>query len=211
MSHRLESWLASATLGLALSERGRIVEEISAHVANAIAYQTAQGLTESEAEARAIEDLGDSHAARAAFLRTCYTVSDEIRLERLLGRSWWTLLFGFILIPFAFQADADWSIWHVVVMALILPTILGFEPTIKRWLFERSSRNGVIAVQIFSIIIATATICFTAFQESLMLQPVSIGALSLPLGTWFIALILSCRWLAQQAPLTLKTIRRTRA
>ena len=211
MNHRLESWLASATLDLALSERQRIHDEVSAHVGDAIAHQTAQGLSEPDAEARAIQDLGDPQAARAAFQRTCYTLSDEHRLEKLLGRSWWTLLFGFILIPFAFQADADWSIWHVVVMALILPTILGFEPTIKRWLFERFSRNGVIAVQIFSIIIATATICFAALQESLMLQPVSIGALSLPLGTWFVALILSCRWIVQQAPLTLKTIRRTRA
>ena len=59
MNLHLESWLASATLDLALSERQRIYEEISAHVNDAIAHQTAQGLSELDAEARAIQDLGD--------------------------------------------------------------------------------------------------------------------------------------------------------
>ncbi len=208
-------WLDSATLGLALSERGRIQDEISAHVSDATAHQIAQGLSELDAEARAIQDLGDPRAARAAFQRTCYTVSDERRLEKLLGRSWWTLPFGFILIPFAFQADTNWWRWQsvaVTALALILPAILCSEPKIKRWLFERFSRNGVIAVQAFSITIAAATICYTAFQESFMFaQPVSIGALSVPVGTWIIALVLSCLWIAQQAPLTFKAIRRTRA
>lgn len=87
MSLHLESWLASATLGLALSERGRIQDENSAHITDAISHQTAQGLSELDAEARAIQDLGDPQVARAAFLCTCYTLTDEIRLERLLGRS----------------------------------------------------------------------------------------------------------------------------
>ena len=215
MNLPLENWLANATLDLALSERQRIHEEISTHVRDARDHLLEQGLSELDAEARAIQDLGDPRAARAAFLKTCYTVSDERRLEKLLGRSWWTLPYGFILIPFAFQADADWSRWQSVIfsaMALTLPLMLASEPNIKRWLFKRFSSNGVIAVQVFALMLAGLTICYTAFQESfLFIQAISIGALSVPVGTWMVALILSYRWIAQQAPLTLKTIRRTRA
>ena len=97
-------------------------------------------------------------------------------------------------------------------MALVLPQILALEPNIKRWLFKRFSSNGVIAVQVFVVMLAGLTICYTAFQESfLFVQAISIGALSVPVGTWIVALILSYRWIAQQVPLTLKTIRRTRA
>ena len=215
MNLAVENWLASATLNLALSERQRIYEEISAHVRQARDHLLEQGLSAVDAETRAIEDLGDPRAARAAFQRTCYTLTDETRLERLLGRSWWTLPYGFILIPFAFQADADWSRWQSVIataMALVLPQTLVLEPNIKRWLFKRFSSNGVIAVQIFVVMLAGLTICYTAFQESfLFVQAISIGVLSVPVGTWIVALILSFRWITQQAPLTLKTIRRTRA
>lgn len=100
MSLHLDSWLASATLDLALSERQRIYEEISAHVNDAIAQRIVQGVPVTDAEARAIQDLGDPQVARAAFLCTCYTLTDEIRLERLLGRSWWTLLNSWLFMSF---------------------------------------------------------------------------------------------------------------
>ena len=43
--------------------------------------------------------------------------------------------------------------------------------------------------------------------------PVSpfFGGGKLVFGTWIIVLFLTCHWIAHQAPLTLKTIRRTRA
>ena len=186
MNLHLESWLASATLGLALSERGRIQDEISAHVNDAIAYQTAQGLSASDAEARAVADLGDPRVARAAFLRTCYTLTDEIRLERLLGRSWWTLLYAWLFISFplwlplsnwfnvpltiripfifqlTFQPGMSLTDGQLIAVSLLFVFALApmyfFEPRIKRWLYNRFSSNGVIAVQAFMALLAAQTI-----------------------------------------------------
>lgn len=227
MNHRLNDWLASATLGLALSERGRIQDEISAHVSDAIAHQTAQRLSEPDAEARAIQDLGDPQVARAAFLRTCYTLSDEQRLEKLLGRSWWTLpltvLFGCIFVAITVLTfshvpitlndgvgKSDPLFIPLMFSPLLLALIYYFEPKIKHWLFNRSSRYGVFAVQAF---MGFAAIWLSGVIHNVfaLIYSLIIGEFSFSIISWFVVLILTYRWIAQQAPLTLKTIRRTRA
>ena len=239
MNLHLESWLASATLDLALSERQRIYEEISAHVKDAIAHRTAQGILESVAEARAIQDLGDPQVARAAFQRTCYTLTDEIRLERLLGRSWWTLLCSWLFMSFPLWLPlTSWFnipltvqipltsqltiqpgmsltdgqfIAVSLVIALLFAPVYFFEPRIKRWLYKRFSSNGVIAVQAFMALLAAQMIGSAIENFISTTQALFFGGGKLVFGTWIIVLFLTYHWIAQQAPLTLKTIRRTRA
>ena len=228
MNIYLESWLASATLDLALSERQRIFDEISAHVSDAIAHQTAQGVTQADAEARAIEDLGDAQVARAAFQRTCYTVSDERRLEKLLGRSWWSLPLAalcvciFVAVTVLTISDAPIvlnegitrsSPWFVPLMLspLFFAPVYYFEPSIKRWLFNRSSRYGVFIVQIFMVLLASVWMQSVIDNVSILIRTLMTGKITYSIGSWIVVLILSYRWIAQQAPLTLKIIRRTRA
>ena len=228
MNYRLESWLASATLGLAIVERQRIVEEISAHVTDATAHQIVQGLSATDAEAQALADLGGPQVARAAFLRTCYTVSDERRLEKLLGRSWWTLVYAWVGIglpitliillwlnvPVSFQANmgvSDSGFVIVILTSLATTPLYYFEPRIKNWLYKRFSSNGVFAAQAFMLLIVGQPL-YSALKEVFkIVHPDHLGTFSGSFGTWIVVLILTYRWMAHQAPLTLKTIRRTRA
>jgi hypothetical protein len=225
----LESWLSSAMLGLALFERRRIYEEISAHVADAIAHQTAQGLSAPDAEARAIQDLGDPQAARVAFQRTCYTLADEIRLEKLLGRSWWTLPCAWLVLvipasffisnwlgtPIKIQSNINLPNWQITFIAFIFAslffTLLYLEPQIKKYLHQRFSSFGVIAVQTFMALISSAMISGALTDIFNIVQSALSGQLKFSIGTWIIVPVLTYRWIAQQTPLTLKTIRRTRA
>ena len=215
-------------LGLALSERQRIYEEISAHVKDAIAHRTAQGILESVAEARAIQDLGDPQVARAAFQRTCYTLSDEILLEKLLKRSWWTLPCAwFVLImptvmvvsswlgvTTKFQSNLGLSGWQtslvITITYFLIFISLYFEPQIKRYLFLRFSSFGVIAVQAFMALISSVMISGALTDIFNIIQSAASGHLKFSIGTWIIVPILTYRWIAHQAPLTLKIIRRTR-
>ena len=228
MNLPLENWLASATLNLALSERQRIYEEISAHVRDARDHLLEQGLSELDAETRAIQDLGDPRVARAAFLRTCYTVSDEQRHEKLLGRSWWSLPLAalcicifvsatvltfsdaFIVLNEGITRSSPWFV-PLILSPLFFTPIYYFEPSIKRWLFNRFSRHGVYVVQIFMILLAAVWMQSVIDNVSILIQSFMEGKITYSIGTWIAVLILSYRWIAHQAPLTLKTIRRTRA
>ena len=228
MNHRLESWLASATLDLALSERQRIHDEVSAHVGDAIAHQTAQGLSEPDAEARAIQDLGDPRIARAAFSRTCYTLTDEIRLEQLLRRSWWSFPLAvlcvciFVAVTVLTLSDAPIvlnegitrsSPWFIPLMLspLFFAPAYYFEPSIKRWLFKRSLKYGIISVQAFMALLALIWIPSAVQSFFMLVQSLISGRANSLVDTWIVVFILTYRWIAHQAPLTLKTIRRSQA
>ena len=228
MNIHLESWLASATLDLALSERQRIFDEISAHVSDAIAHQTAQGVTQADAEARAVQDLGDPQAARAAFQRTCYTLSDEIRLERLLERSWWTLPYAWLIagmpaaivvmswlnisIPFIrISGVSDATLIDSVLFWLAIIPLYFYEPRIKRWLYKRFPARGALVVQAFTVLLALPIVYSVPIEAISTIKALLSRTITLYFGTGIFVPILVYRWIAQQAPLTLKTIRRTRA
>lgn len=71
-----------------------------------------------------------------------------------------------------------------------------------------ASSNGVIAVQAFMALLAAQMIGSAIENFISTTQALFFGGGE---GTWIIVLFLTYHWVAQQAPLTLKTIRRTRA
>ena len=98
-----------------------------------------------------------------------------------------------------------------LVIALLFAPVYFFEPRIKRWLYKRFSSNGVIAVQAFMALLAAQMIGSAIENFISTTQALFFGGGKLVFGTWIIVLFLTYHWIAQQAPLTLKTIRRIRA
>jgi hypothetical protein len=83
----LDEWLKTATGELWFGElagpaKERIKLEIKSHFEDAVAAHQTEGLTGTEAQARALADLGDAHAAAKRFRKTHLT---EWEAKRLLS------------------------------------------------------------------------------------------------------------------------------
>jgi hypothetical protein len=104
----LTAWLVLATFGLVPHARERIKREIQAHFADAVATHLSEGLSQDEAEAKALQELGDIHSAAKAFQKKHVTSQDvewlhglwkaERRRKNLLRvRFIWCLLSSILL------------------------------------------------------------------------------------------------------------------
>jgi hypothetical protein len=91
-------WFAAATENIARIELPRIQAEIEAHVDEATQAYEQTGLARLEAEARAVQDLGDPKKAARGFERTHLTQSNWSQLEWLTKPSWPTWLTWFMVI-----------------------------------------------------------------------------------------------------------------
>jgi hypothetical protein len=107
----LVDWLNTATEKLSLPAKERIKLEIKSHFEDAVETHRAEGLTEGQAQARALTDLGDAIAAAKRFRRSHLTEWEANHLEaswsssRRCGRSFWRLglLYGFSLLSFVLE------------------------------------------------------------------------------------------------------------
>ena len=75
-AQELTAWLVLATFGIVAPARDRIKREIEAHFADAVAAHVAKGLSQDEAETRALQELGDIHSAAKAFQKKHLTSQD---------------------------------------------------------------------------------------------------------------------------------------
>ena len=79
--HELAAWVVLATPGLVTPARERIQQEIEAHYADAVARHLAAGAPPAAAEARALDELGDLHAAAKGFRKRYLTEKEETWLR----------------------------------------------------------------------------------------------------------------------------------
>jgi hypothetical protein len=82
-AQELAAWLVLATFGLVAPAKDRIKREIEAHFADAVATHVSEGLSQDEAEPRALEELGDIHSAAKGFQKKHLTEEEEKWLQGL--------------------------------------------------------------------------------------------------------------------------------
>jgi hypothetical protein len=124
----LYEWVEVATKKLSLPAKARIKLEINAHFDDSVQKYQKQGLTDSEAQACALVDLGDARVEARRFRKYHLTESEADLFEkklssyRLWGRSPWILgiLYGSFL-PVVFFAYLLLKVLHV---PLLLPGIM---------------------------------------------------------------------------------------
>ena len=75
--YQLTEWLVFATMDLAVPARERIKAEIKAHYADSVALHLAQGRSQTDAENRALAELGDFKTAAKAFQKRYLTRAEE--------------------------------------------------------------------------------------------------------------------------------------
>lgn len=93
----LTEWLAVATRGLTDASKDRIRLEIESHYTQAVEAHSANGESESDAQASALAQLGDAHAAASRFRKRHLTEREEKRLKAAdkEGRNIWLLLVNY--------------------------------------------------------------------------------------------------------------------
>jgi len=99
----LSEWLDIATRGLVPSAQARIRAEIESHYAEAVAVQLKNGLNEPAAQAAAVSELGNAHAAARRFRRKHLTEKNIEQIAQWMryARSktllaFWCLFFFFM-------------------------------------------------------------------------------------------------------------------
>jgi len=95
----LSEWLEIATKELVAPVKERILLEIEAHYAEAVAAHLMEGLSEANAAREALAELGNAEVAAKRFRKQHLTVLDAGRVEQALKRagSWWRLLGDYLL------------------------------------------------------------------------------------------------------------------
>ena len=79
--YELTAWIVLATDGLVASARERIKSEIEAHYADSVANHLTDGMTQAEAEALALGELGDINVAAKGFRKRYLTEQEEAWLR----------------------------------------------------------------------------------------------------------------------------------
>ena len=93
-TYTLEHWLDYATKGLGRWARKRVATEIAGHYDEAYHRAVDRGLGADEAEALALESLGDADEACTRFKKTHLTLEEEHKLSKMLSRKTNTYRFG---------------------------------------------------------------------------------------------------------------------
>ncbi len=83
----LDDWLDTATRGLCDEAYARIADEIEAHVAEHVEHLQLEGLSEEDAEEKAIEALGDPRKARREFKRSHLTSGEMSYFQRITRKN----------------------------------------------------------------------------------------------------------------------------
>jgi hypothetical protein len=107
----LDEWLKTATEKLSLPAKDRIKLEIGSHFADAVATHSAEGLSEDEAQSRALSELGDAKAAARRFRRSHLTEDEARSLE-----SKWKI--------FGDSRPGPWVIGFTLAMRLFLTSLI---------------------------------------------------------------------------------------
>ena len=87
MTTTLEQWIHDATRGLGRWAQRRVATEISQHYDEACRGAVEGGLGAEEAEALALDSLGDAEEACVRFQQTHLTVEEEYKLSKLLSNN----------------------------------------------------------------------------------------------------------------------------
>ncbi len=82
----LPEWLNAATNNLSAPAKERIKLEIESHFQQAIESHCAEGVTEGQAQTRALAELGDAKAAAKSFRKTYLTATEAIVIGTTLNR-----------------------------------------------------------------------------------------------------------------------------
>lgn len=215
MISNIEKWIDSATRGLASSEVKRIHTDILEHFTDACTAYQAKG--DAHAEARALDDLGSPDVANQKYRSIYLTEEDELKIERLLHRSWWTYVYAFgLALAFVVMAinqktvkaqlaEAGETVYTSLTLMILLWLLAIYEPFIKRVLYQKSPKYGLLWGQVFIVLLAYPFFG-SAFTD---IQKVFEGKLYLSASLLSIPLVYF--WLKAQLPLTLKLLRRLRA
>jgi hypothetical protein len=223
MISKIETWIFTATHGLAQQEIQRIKADVQQHFADAcLAYQE-KGLTISEAEARALADLGDAALAQQRYRVVYFTQDDEYRLQKLKMKSWWSeltlagylLLFGFVAYNMIVQPQGqNVSISTREVNSVVWLLALLFEVRLKKFFAVQAPNHQVFWIQVLAIFLAHPFLIGLFSEAKMILEtpltsylPFDVLRLIFVCGITFF----SFKWLQMQLPLTIKAIRRLRA
>ena len=180
-------WLGAATRGLSDDSRHRVEQEISEHFRDAVEERKAAGLSESDARAEALRDLGSHEAARRAF-RRAYLTSRQDKLTRDYLRSptlWrsipWGVLFivGTVAVLMMPESRTRWLLAVGIIggMAVSLATLC----VATRWLRERgrlrtSVAVGVLADWCFYFLLLVGTNYLAGESRSVSINSVLLAA-----------------------------------
>jgi hypothetical protein len=226
MIPEIETWIFTATYGLAQQEIQRIKADVQEHFADACLEYQEKGLTISEAEARALADLGDAVIANQKYQAVYFTQDDEYRLQKLKMKSWWSelmlvsnlLLFGYaayiiIIQPSSQNVSVTFRDGLSTLISATWLLALVFEVRLKKFMSAKAPNHQVFWMQALAVFLAHP------FWFGL---PQSLKVFLTPMNTWlpfevaiavsvFAVSIFCSLWLKMQLPLTIKAIRRLRA
>jgi hypothetical protein len=122
VSHQqsLENWLSVATQNLEPRAAQKVWNEIAEHVENSVHQHQLEGMSEFEARALAVKELGDAHVSAKEFERTYLTASEFERLTKNKKQAK-----GLIWIGLAFLGVSAWMLYsQVSASSVSLPLLL---------------------------------------------------------------------------------------
>jgi hypothetical protein len=219
MIPEIEKWISTATYGLAQEEIGRIKADIEQHFADACMVYQEKGASITQAEARALADLGDAGAANEKYRALYFTQLDDERIKRLLRRSWWTfplmLMFPLLLFLTLIQHKTvgtftSQEIWVQMFIQAILWFGYIFEPYLKLWVHRKSPRLGLLFAQLLVVLLVWQFLQpgLSAIWRGELFRDVLNGKLGLSTDQiWF---VLAFFWMKTQLPLSVKILQRLR-
>jgi hypothetical protein len=144
----LLEWLAIATKELAPPAKKRIVLEIEAHYAEAVAAHLAEGLCKSDAAREALAELGDAEEAAKRLRRQHLTECNAKQVEWALKQvgSYWQLLGSYLAFLLFFLEDTQISFIRLSRRELAVSLSVWFYafvvvPTASFVMVRRKSKN----------------------------------------------------------------------
>lgn len=148
----LSEWLEIATRKLTDASKERIRLEIDSHYADAVGAHREDGLSEADAQTKALTELGAPKTAARRFRKQHLTEREDQRLKNSekMARSIWWLIFSFVFFgQFAFDrhnlVTHYWYKWLSLVLAFVFLVAL---PTVRFAItrFSGAKSNGHLLV-----------------------------------------------------------------
>jgi hypothetical protein len=183
----LSEWLETATKGLAAPGRERITQEIKAHFAEAVEDHLAQGESETDAQTKALAEMGAPQVAALKFKEQYLTEADEKFLKMLRETAFKPLnspsvIGSLLVLPAALLleclAEDGMELKKVVFSAAVLATCI-LLPGICRLLAKRLSfdvdARWLLRIEVLRwLLLGLSLLAIWSSQSSRALLPVLI-------------------------------------
>ena len=140
----LDGWLEVATKWLVVPARKRIRSEIEAHYAEAVAAHVTEGLSESDANAAALADLGDAKSAARRLCKQHITKWEARQINHtvLFAKNCPWLLVNYALLFVCFLAAQEQNYQFRTVSLLISVLMLGLFPSVAFFVVRREGSRA---------------------------------------------------------------------